>query len=165
MPRIAGINSGEAPVGAVEAFGGIVAPKGWLFCNGASLLRANYPELFGVLSTSFGAPNANEFFLPDFRGKFLRMVAGGQATDPDRGSRSAPRVGAAIPGSAGDQVGSVQADQFRIHQHYIGTSGADANNPSRGPFAYPGTESATTAEGGSETRPINAYVNYIIKYA
>jgi len=45
----------------------------WMVCNGSSLSREDYPELFNVLGTTYGNATPDEFNIPDFRG---RMLAG-----------------------------------------------------------------------------------------
>lgn len=41
----------------------------WLVCDGRSLLKTDYPELFGVIGTSFGSDDGLSFCLPDSRGR------------------------------------------------------------------------------------------------
>lgn len=52
------------PTGAVSLYPGVAAPTGWVFCTGASVERAAYPRLFGVISSSFGATDDQHFNLP-----------------------------------------------------------------------------------------------------
>ena len=52
------------PVGAVIDFAGPAVPAHFLACNGASLLRADYPQLFSAIGTTWGAVDANHFNLP-----------------------------------------------------------------------------------------------------
>lgn len=190
----------EVPVGTVSPFAGASAPSGYLLCNGQAVSRAIYASLFAAIGVSHGSGDGSTTFnLPDYRGRFLRGVAGGQATDPDRGSRTAMNTG----GNTGDSVGSVQgqataANGLSIsgagaHQHTgrgntsdgayppsggqtgLATDsgvGINANNSGVGgsrvrptTLAYDGVSDHThTIGGNSETRPVNAYVNYIIKY-
>lgn len=58
------------PVGSIQMFGGTTPPDGWLSCDHSSLLRADYPDLFAVIGTNFGAIDADHFYLPDFRTRF-----------------------------------------------------------------------------------------------
>lgn len=58
------------PVGSIMMFASETAPPGWLFCQGLSLSRASYPNLFAVIGTAFGSVDANSFTLPDFRDRF-----------------------------------------------------------------------------------------------
>ena len=58
-------------IGEVVAFAGPDAPNpGWLLCDGDSLLRDDYPDLFNVIGTLYGAVDSTHFNLPDLRAKF-----------------------------------------------------------------------------------------------
>ncbi len=58
-------HSGGVPIGASMDYWGTVAPTGWVFANGQSLSRTSYALLFAVLSTTYGAPDANTFRVPN----------------------------------------------------------------------------------------------------
>jgi microcystin-dependent protein len=63
---------GEAtgsPIGTIITFGGSTAPSGWLACDGSSYSRTTYADLFGVISTTYGAPTGTTFLVPDLRGR------------------------------------------------------------------------------------------------
>jgi len=151
------------PVGTILPFAGATVPFGFLLCDGSDVSRASYPLLFTALGTSWGAGDgSSSFSLPDLRGRFLRGVDGGIDNDPDRTSRTALKAGGAI----GDAVGSYQLDAFKLHHHSTtfprywsgGGGGLGGDQSYFGDVTY-----NTTDVGGSETRPKNAYVNYIIK--
>jgi microcystin-dependent protein len=55
------------PIGSMMEFAGIAAPAGWLLCQGQSLLRADYTDLFGVIGTAYGAVDSTHFNVPDRR--------------------------------------------------------------------------------------------------
>lgn len=59
-----------APVGAIFMWGTVSAPTGYLLCDGSSLLRADYPDLFAVIGTQFGSADATHFNLPNLVGRF-----------------------------------------------------------------------------------------------
>ncbi len=149
------------PPGTIIAYGGKVAPAGWLVCNGQSYAQALYPALFAVTNTAFGAAGAS-FNVPDLRGRFLRGWDNGAKRDPEALNRTAMSAG----GPTNDSIGSVQLDEFKSHIHQSTTSYWDkGNDTSSGAWERTSDYLAnTTAAGGTETRPINAYVNYIIKY-
>jgi Phage Tail Collar Domain len=157
-----------SPVGTVNAFAGTVEPPGWLFCDGRSLLRSAYPVLFAVIGTAHGASDADHFSLPDYRGRFLRGVAGTSNADPDKNGRTFMDIG----GNAGNAVGSVQVDQISSHGHpgsYTpsfngGGFGAGGGNISMNTSPNSSNPVTVASFGGSEARPKNAYVNWIIKY-
>lgn len=60
-----GAGSG-GPIGTILAYSGATLPEGYLSCNGASLLRADYPELFAAIGTIYGAADADHFNLPAY---------------------------------------------------------------------------------------------------
>jgi len=44
-------------------------PASWLECDGASLLRTDYPALFTALGTQWGAVDSTHFNIPDYRSR------------------------------------------------------------------------------------------------
>ena len=94
-----------------------------------------------------------------------------QAEDPDASTRLAMGPG----GAMGYAIGSVQGDELKSHSHRLGNripgplatgaSGGDAGWNRFATLNANGTgEFDSGITGGAETRPKNAYVNYIIKY-
>lgn len=63
---------GGLPAGSVVAWLTGTAPAGYLLCDGATVSRATYPELFLAIGTAFGVgDNSTTFGLPNLRGRFL----------------------------------------------------------------------------------------------
>jgi microcystin-dependent protein len=157
------------PSGTILPYGGSSAPTGYLLCDDSEVDRTTYTDLFAAVGTAFGSGNGNTTFnIPDFRGTFLRGVDGTAGKDPDNTTRTAMQTG----GNTGNAVGSVQSSQVISHTHTVrlnpGTS--SYNNFIPGTYNQVGGNGFGTphsaplsAVGGSETRPANAYVNYIIK--
>lgn len=58
-------------------------PKGrWLFCDGREISRADYPELFEAIGTTYGEGNGTTTFnIPDRRGYFGRCLDAGAEVD------------------------------------------------------------------------------------
>ena len=164
------------PSGTILAFAGPVTPPGYLWCNGASLSRAQYPALFAAIGTNWGSADANSFNLPETQGMFLRGLDMGAANDPDRSTRTAVKPG----GATSNNVGSLQGHAFQTHYHEIETGtlagsayrfnvpAADqqkaltgqATNLTAVNRAASGAKSQPTA---NETRPINVSVQFMIK--
>jgi len=158
----------DFPAGAIIPFGGNTdkIPDGWLLCDGTLYSTTEHPELFDAIGYNWGTTDPDLFRVPDLRGVFLRGVNGGISddfTDPNRDTRVSRYTG----GNIGNTVGSYQADEFKSHTHTNkesimrtgecglfsgGSHGCTTQNP------------AINNTGGDETRPMNAYVNYIIKY-
>jgi len=56
--------------GSIQMFAGSTAPNGWLVCDGSTVSRSYYSDLFKVIGTTYGAGNSNTTFtLPDMRGR------------------------------------------------------------------------------------------------
>ena len=167
------------PVGAVLPYAGAVsgaaegllAAQGFLPCDGRGLPKADaqYQALQTVLNGAYGSDDGM-FYLPDYRGRFFRGVDAGASVDPERAARTAPRPDLPKQGNAGNAVGSLQVDAFKGHSHGydVHKDYWTCNLGSRiGPGVYqPGKTMASTSKdfGGSETRPVNAYVHYVIRF-
>lgn len=162
------------PAGTVLPFAGATAPDGWAICDGSTVSRTEYSELYMAIGDAWGnGDGSTTFHLPDLRGRFLRGVdnpsgiPGEEAgRDPDAGSRTAANAG----GNSGNAVGSVQDHQNASHSHGLVTayqSSIGANNSSTpiNRFAVNSSrnDNSTGDSGGNESRPKNANVNYIIK--
>ncbi len=182
------IVSAFIPAGLVAPYAAATAPTGWLLCDGTAVSRVTYVDLFTIIGTAHGTGDgATTFNLPDYRGRFLRMVDAGTARDPDAASRTAMATG----GNTGNNVGSLQTGASIAHTHtatvtdpahahterYATGGGASNGMVVSTTSQITNTESVNTtasnvtgitvsnsSTGGNETRPINAYVQYIIKY-
>ncbi|MDA0778526.1 MAG: phage tail protein [Bacteroidetes bacterium] len=156
----------KTPVGTISMFGAndLGADSLWKECNGESILKTDYPELYTAIGTTWGTEDETHFNLPDLRGVFVRGRDHGTDIDPDAGDRIENKVG----GATGDNVGSYQIDQFKSHSHTttIGVERYDQTNQQEG-LAFEGPDGnrdfLSSAEGGNETRPKNVYVMYVIK--
>lgn len=159
--------TGDVPAGVILPWAGNIAPDGWLLCDGSAISRSLYIILFMNVSTFHGSGDGSTTFnIPDGRGKFLRGVDHGSGYDPDSGSRSAFNTG----GNSGDAVGSYQATGFQNHNHTLGITSNPGGTPgtygaTAGPqsfvFGYIGGANGST---GSDTRPYNLNMNWIIKF-
>ena len=147
------------PSGGVVAFMKNSIPTGFLNCNGASISKTTYPELFAVIGYDYGG-SADNFSLPDLRGEFLRGTDSGAAIDPDAATRTDRG-----DGTTGDVVGSKQPSEVLSHAHG-GTFRILAGGGSTGYAAGANGkyDRSTSANGGNETRPRNVAVVYCIKY-
>ena len=161
----------SVPPGSIMAYMGTNAPTGWLLCDGSAVSRTVYSRLFGVIGVANGyGDGMNTFNLPDLRAMFLRGVDGDAGIDIERDMRAAAKPG----GNAGNAVGSLQQDQFKSHHHANGSFN-QVLKLSNGTSTTATSTDVTSNEpdiinsvpmmnaGGTESRPKNVYVNYIIK--
>ena len=156
-----------SPAGTIVAFAGEACPNGWLLCAGAALESSDYPSLFASIGTAWGDASDDsdpdtDFRLPDCRGKFLRAVSASSGMDSDADTRVALNIG----GNSGNAVGSYQEDQFKNHDHSYKIENGRVSHADGGNKGADNNEGDNTVgiTGGSETRPVNVFVNYIIKY-
>jgi microcystin-dependent protein len=176
------------PAGTIFAWGGNAVPTGYLLCNGASYKRNKFKDLFGAIGTIWGGDAADEFKVPDFRGRFLRGVDHGVGRD----LHAKDRLG--DDGKhTGDATGSVQDDTLQGHRHddlghthnyrsllYQPGDDDQANQAfslwsidheavystqvGQANISGPTPLSANNVvRYGEETRPKNAYIEFIIK--
>ncbi len=59
------------PVGTVQPFLGLTPPLGYLVCQGQLVSKVEYPELYNICKSAFGAETNTHFYLPDLRGKTI----------------------------------------------------------------------------------------------
>lgn len=146
------------PTGSVIAFAGQIAPSGWLLCQGQAVSRTTYADLFDIIGTTYGVgDNSTTFNLPDLRAEFVRGWDAGRGID------------------IGRVFGSSQGGNIQSHTHNMtyerGLEGAGSNtnvsgflslnaDTSQGIFT---NSNVIVAAGGTETRPRNVAMQYIIK--
>lgn len=136
----------QVPVGIIEAYMGNSAPDGWLLCNGDPV-----PDDPAHAKLKSMLPDGQT---PDLRGRFLRGLDPTGKVDIDgKGTRA---------------LGRPQEDAFKQHEHSIPdvlTTGR-FNHVGGGPneVQFRPTSTGDSPTGGTETRPKNVAVNFIIKY-
>jgi len=70
-------------IGEIVCFAGPTSSiTDWLPCDGASLLRADYPDLFASIGTIYGSADGSHFTLPDLRGRTVVGVGSGSGLTP-----------------------------------------------------------------------------------
>lgn len=160
------------PVGSIIQHSSKTPPMGYLYCNGQAVSRTQYNQLFAVIGTTYGSGNGSTTFnVPDLRGRFLRGQNDTSGNDPDAASRTALNAG----GNTGDNIGSVQGDQFASHSHFfarnrwysfdqIYNSNPGSIYASGDPTTSASYSAFTDNAGGNETRPKNVNVAYHICY-
>lgn len=171
----AGTAAGGVATGTIQPWPVSTVPSGYLECNGASVLKASYAALYSILcdggaSCIYGEADSTHFYLPDYRGYFLRGWAHGTTVDPDKASRT--NRGDTV---TGDYVGTKQVDvcEMPTHTHTSSASGSYnaviagsgiAAGSGYGITAMTGFSTGNNSTtGGNETRPTNINVMYIIK--
>lgn len=110
LPFTAQISTG-LPVGIISPYAGNTPPNGWLICDGSAINRADYPELFNIIGTTYGSGDgASTFNLPDIKGK---VIVGVDNSDTDFGT-----IGKVL----GEKTHTLTTEEMPGHSHDGGTS-------------------------------------------
>ena len=149
----------SVPTGVILPYIGSEAPSGYLICNGQAVSRYLYPDLFALIGTTFGnGDGSTTFNLPNLQGQFLRGVDTGAGVDPDRNTRRD------VNGNVvGPLPGSFQSDDVIDHYHWKYTGSARYGYGIHNPIHSGATTDQIVRNNGSETRPKNFAVYYIIR--
>lgn len=94
-------------IGEIVCYAGTTSPdSNWLPCDGASLLRASYPDLFAVIGTTYGAVDSTHFNLPELRGR----VVVDSGTGPGLTARN-------IGDNGGEEIHTLITAEIPSHTH------------------------------------------------
>lgn len=105
------------------------------------------------------AINQKYFAVPDLRGMFVRGWNNGATNDPDAATRWS-----LVPGIIGDVLGTFQ-ESANLSHHHITPEGFIVGAAVAGTVGGPDSTGVQSQySGGHESRPLNMYVNYAIKY-
>jgi len=142
-------------VGAVILWAGPIPAGGaLLYCDGTSYLRADYPDLFAVIGTTFGSVDSTHFNVPDLRGR----VPVGDGT----GSGLTPRT---IGDTGGEEAHSLTSAENGPHAHaYSGPGVPVAATPGVLPVdgvpsipSFTGTDGAGTSHNNMQPFLVMSY--------
>ena len=67
-------------IGSITAYAGQTVPEGYMICDGSTLNKADYPELFDIIGTAYGGDGVDTFRIPNLLGKVITCV---DANDTD----------------------------------------------------------------------------------
>jgi len=155
-----GGSGGSIPIGGLLLWATDSTPSGFADAQGQAVSRTGFPELFAEYGVKYGAGDGTTTFnLPKYNGFFLRVKDNAAGIDPDAGTRTARP-----DGLTGDNVGTVQLDALKSHQHTIpaqistfSLGGGQVWNGNGG------AARSTALTGGAETRSKNIYVRVLIR--
>jgi len=164
------------PTGSVHMMATTTAPSGYIECDGRAVSRTTEADLFAIIGTTWGAGDGSSTFnLPDLRGEFVRGWDDGRGVD------------------SGRSFASSQSDQNKQHNHTATSTVTDpghdhdiragGTSDDGGPVPPGGNNSSSnrnntaiydaftnisvstsiTNDGGSEARPRNIAMMYVIK--
>jgi len=147
------------PLGSIVATGSAVVLSQWQPCAGQELLISEYRDLFKIIGTAFGGDGKTTFNLPDLRGRFLRGRSLGILGQRNRGE--APQAA----GIYQEAATAMARNAFKYPVAAYPTGSSDVIDYGTGTklLKIDGSKSLTVSGGDAETRPINIYVQHLIK--
>jgi len=144
-------------IGEIIAYAGPTSPDSrWLPCDGSSLLRVDYPDLFNVIGAVYGAADSSHFSVPDLRGR----TAVGLGT----GSGLSPR---SLGDSFGEETHVLTTGELASHSHTTGNSavlGTSAPPPldALGPNPFTAFTGSTGSDDPHNNMQPSLAINYLI---
>lgn len=153
--------SSAVPAGTVLVTARSSAPTGYLLCDGASVSRSTYSDLFSAIGTTYGSVDSNTFNVPDLRG---RVVAGRD----DMGGSAANRItsnqsnsddaitGTTLGDTGGDEVQDLQETHLPAHTHSVSSISIRGNSPLHdGSVVVNGLRQVSVSDAGQNTTTQN----------
>ncbi len=162
------------PVGSIVSYAGNLDNAelikiGWHICDGTEMEVLAHSDLHDVIRNINGG-DGKHFNLPNYQGRFMRCVDPTGKVDKGASDRTSPAAG----GATGRCVGSVES--FSTARPHLNFEAAVPHMPNDFCYTDSGADSKTyhlyrkgkatySSSGGGdvETRPRNAYVNFIIQ--
>lgn len=139
---------GFIPPGMILPYAGPSVPTGFLFCNGQTVSRATYSDLFAAIGTAFGAGDGSTTFaVPDLRDRVTVGVSPGGL-----GSRPTAR---ALAAHAGQE--SVTLSLSTIPSHHHSVSGAAHEHGAIGGVDFVDTSASVNVTPGGATAVYNGH--------
>ena len=165
----------DVEVGTIVAYGGTTAPDGWLLCDGSAVSRSQYPRLFAVIGTAFGAGDGSTTFnLPDLQQRFP-LGKGSSGTGSQLGETGGSidhQHGLNNPNSAARLWWSATAGPVRMTRRTSGVPAWSANVATTANQSALAADSTGGITGGialtgdtESANPPYVTVNFIIKAA
>jgi microcystin-dependent protein len=100
------------PPGSITAFAGSASPEGWLLCNGQSVDRQIYQNLFAIIGTTYGAGDGTSTFnVPNLRGRQIIGVDTAQSEFNVLGE------------TGGEKTHTLTIDEMPSHSHNVNDPG------------------------------------------
>jgi len=145
-------------IGEIIAYAGPTSPDPrWLPCDGSSLLRVDYPNLFSIIGVVYGAADSSHFNVPDLRGR----AGVGSGTGPGLSPCS-------LGDSFGEEAHTLTVAELASHVHSTGNSavlGTSAPPPfdALGPNPLPAVTGSTGSDSPHNNMQPSLAINYLIE--
>lgn len=127
------------PIASIFEYAGLIAPSGYLLCQGQAVSRTTYADLFKIIGSTYGSgDDSTTFNLPNLKG---RVPAGLDSSDND--FKTLGKTG-------GEKTHQLVEDEIPIHNHSASTTVNSAGAHTHG---------ASTSNNGSHSHSISGKAN------
>ena len=147
------------PYGTIIQSAAVNIPEGWLLCNGASIVKNSYLNLYNAIGYTYGGSGDN-FNVPDIRGR----VSVGTGTGAGLSSRTLGNTG-------GAETHQLSVDEIPAHTHTESISTGNLSIENDNPDVFGNQTSSFTGNtgstgGGQSHNNMQPFIvlNYLIKY-
>lgn len=151
------------PIGSIQVFAGSTAPAGYFLCQGQSISRTTYADLFAIIGTTYGAGDGSTTFnLPNLKGRVPVGFDSGQTEFNNLGE------------TGGEKTHTLSVTEMPSHNHELKGGGSPISLVTGGsqyrfPFTADGGMTQLTSDaagGGAAHNNLQPYIsmNYIIKF-
>jgi len=110
---------GTLPAGLILPYGGTAAPTGSKMCDGGAYTRAAEQRLYQAIGTTYGAPDANTFNVPDIQERFP-VGRGSKAEVNTLGANEGKPLGQRGPSHGHSGVTASHSHGGGVHSHTVG---------------------------------------------
>ena len=150
-----GSGSGSSVTGKIEWFAFNTVPTGYLVCNGASVSRTTYANLFAVIGTTFGSGDGSTTFaLPNLIDKFAQ----GSTTVGTYKSAGLPNITGSFGGGYATYSGAFSVGNARA------VAAPASNGPSMYQVSFAASKSNSIYGNGTTVQPPALTLLPCIKY-
>jgi len=165
------LQQGVNPAGTILPYGGISAPTGYLLCDGSSISRTTYLDLYNVIGTYYGSGDgATTFNLPDTRNRFAVGAGSTYALGATGGAESVTLTSAQSGVPAHTHTSNTDANSLVKYITSAGSASIPEPTFTSRQVTYSSTaftvnaNAAANAAESHENLPPYLGLNYIIKY-
>lgn len=123
-----------APVGSIMMWPSATIPANWQLCDGSSLNRKDYADLFTILGTTYGNSDDTTFKIPDMRGYFVAGKGANNYTTLNQ--------------KGGTNSVALSVNEMPKHNHNTANSTTDGNVTTAKDGQHSHTYSYTSANNG-----------------